>query len=319
MFNNTNLEHDLSNIYNEINNEINNENNNENNNLQNIEINLFYNYMSFINNYINIINNNISYLNSTNNTLHNISNNLDYYYYTLYRNNRNNINNRRVRRRRNDEYYNQETFYNNFGFGRVTGNYIQNQEEDHQEEEQEDQEDQENQEDQEENQEDQEENQEDQENQENQENQEFNNIELTDDRYYFNLSNSNIESVFNNNTTNMLFSEISDPLNNTCSITQEDFNDSDNVCIINNCGHIFYTNALHNWYKRHYTCPNCRYNFLENTNFIRYTTRDNSARMLLTQEQFRNFLANNIVNSFFNNTNNIDSSGNFVSIFFSTN
>ena len=82
---------------------------------------------------------------------------------------------------------------------------------------------------------------------------------------------------------------------------------------------IFFKNALYNWYRDHYNCPNCRYNFLENTNFIRYTTRDNSSRMLLTQEQFRNFLTNNIVNSFFNNTTNSDSSRNIVSIFFATN
>ena len=37
----------------------------------------------------------------------------------------------------------------------------------------------------------------------------------------------------------MLYSEISDPLNSTCSITQEDFNANDHVCVINNCGHIF--------------------------------------------------------------------------------
>ena len=253
----------------------------QDNNLENEEANLLHNYMTFVNSYINIVNNNINYLNSTNNTLQSISNNLDYYYYTLYRNNR------RIRRRINEEYYNQETFYNN---SRVFNNYNETNE-----------------------------NQEEPENQENSSviNNEFNNIELTDESYYYNLSNSNIENVFNNNTTNMLYSEITNPLNSSCSITQEDFDPNDNVCIINNCGHIFYTNALHNWYKRHYSCPNCRYNFLENTNFIRYTTRDNTSRMLLTQEQFRNFLANNIVNSFFNN--NSDSSGNIVSIFFATN
>ena len=59
----------------------------------------------------------------------------------------------------------------------------------------------------------------------------------------YNLSN-NIENVFNNNTTNMLYSEITNPLNTSCSITQEDFDANDNVCVINNCGHIFYNNAL---------------------------------------------------------------------------
>jgi hypothetical protein len=283
MFNSTNLDNNLDNNLNNLNHNINNNLNNQLNteinnleNIENIEINLFYNYMTFINNYINIVNHNIRYLNSTNDTLHNINNNLNYYYYnTLYRNNR------RVRRRINEDYYNQETFYNQNVDDNVDDNVEENV------------------------------------NDNVDDNVEYN-IESIDDSYYFNLSNTNIENIFDNNTTNMLYSEIANPLNSSCSITQEDFESNDDVCIINNCGHIFFKNALHNWYKRHYSCPNCRYNFLENTNLIRYTSRDNSSRLLLTHEQFRNFLANNIVNSFLN-TYNRDSSGNNFSIFFATN
>jgi hypothetical protein len=55
------------------------------------------------------------------------------------------------------------------------------------------------------------------------------------------------------------FSDIINPINNSCPISMERFDDSDNVCIIRECGHIFSTQELHSWFRTNCRCPICRY------------------------------------------------------------
>ena len=98
------------------------------------------------------------------------------------------------------------------------------------------------------------------------------------------------------------YSEISEPLNQSCAITQEDFTPDEEVAIFNECNHIFNFDALIPWLRTHQTCPNCRCSILTNSNLIRYgSSRNEDERLFLTHDQFRQYIANNILSSFLNN------------------
>jgi len=58
------------------------------------------------------------------------------------------------------------------------------------------------------------------------------------------------------------YSNILSPINTSCPITQNDFNNTDQVIMINECRHIFNKQPLINWLHRQQTCPCCRINLL---------------------------------------------------------
>ena len=62
------------------------------------------------------------------------------------------------------------------------------------------------------------------------------------------------------------YSDIGVPMNRSCPISIVDFNDSDMVTIIRNCGHIFHTTELRTWFTTHCTCPVCRFDIREARN-----------------------------------------------------
>jgi len=62
------------------------------------------------------------------------------------------------------------------------------------------------------------------------------------------------------------YSDIGVPMNRSCPISIVDFNDSDMVTIIRNCGHIFHTTELRTWFNTHCTCPVCRFDIREARN-----------------------------------------------------
>jgi hypothetical protein len=62
------------------------------------------------------------------------------------------------------------------------------------------------------------------------------------------------------------YSDIAAPRNRSCPISIVDFNDSDMVTIIRNCGHIFHTTELRTWFRSHCTCPVCRFDIREARN-----------------------------------------------------
>ena len=49
------------------------------------------------------------------------------------------------------------------------------------------------------------------------------------------------------------------PVNTSCPISLEPFNDSSRVTIIRHCRHIFNTDNLSNWFRTNCRCPVCRY------------------------------------------------------------
>ena len=62
------------------------------------------------------------------------------------------------------------------------------------------------------------------------------------------------------------YSDIVVPRNRSCPISIIDFNESDMVMIIRNCGHIFHTEELRTWFTTHCTCPVCRFDIREARN-----------------------------------------------------
>ena len=60
-------------------------------------------------------------------------------------------------------------------------------------------------------------------------------------------------------TRNVRYCDIVTPINRSCPITLENFNDSDMVTVIRFCGHIFNTEHLHRWFTTTCRCPVCRY------------------------------------------------------------
>jgi hypothetical protein len=60
-------------------------------------------------------------------------------------------------------------------------------------------------------------------------------------------------------TRNVRYCDIVTPINRSCPITLENFNDSDMVTVIRFCGHIFNTEHLHRWFATNCRCPVCRY------------------------------------------------------------
>ena len=76
-------------------------------------------------------------------------------------------------------------------------------------------------------------------------------------------------------TTNLLFREIDNPTNMLCPITQQPFESSDSVTIINHCRHIFSRNELAEWFGSNVRCPVCRYDVREHPTSIPVSTPPN--------------------------------------------
>ena len=126
--------------------------------------------------------------------------------------------------------------------------------------------------------------------------------------YFQNISRQNLRTLILNNVTYCKYGTINDPINDSCAITQEEFNENDDIIMINECRHIFNCNAVIGWLYQHQTCPNCRYNIIRNSSLIRYSNATSHEIYFLNQTQFRNLITNNIFESFFNG----DASGNVL-------
>jgi hypothetical protein len=60
-------------------------------------------------------------------------------------------------------------------------------------------------------------------------------------------------------TRTVRYSDIVSPINRSCPISLENFNDSDVVTVIRFCGHIFKREELSTWFRSNCRCPVCRY------------------------------------------------------------
>jgi hypothetical protein len=62
-----------------------------------------------------------------------------------------------------------------------------------------------------------------------------------------------------NATREIQFDNIENPINNSCPISLEAFQNSDIVTQILHCGHNFNTRQLNRWFESNVRCPMCRY------------------------------------------------------------
>jgi len=60
-------------------------------------------------------------------------------------------------------------------------------------------------------------------------------------------------------TRRVMYNDIISPVNVSCPITLEPFNDNDIVTLIRHCGHIFNSENLNTWFRSNSKCPVCRY------------------------------------------------------------
>jgi hypothetical protein len=106
------------------------------------------------------------------------------------------------------------------------------------------------------------------------------------------------------------FSDIVNPINSSCPISMERFNDNDNVSVIRECGHIFTTQELHSWFHSNCRCPICRYDIRT------YNPSSNRSQEEGIQTEIRDMsnndvpstdTSNNIVQSTTDMTNNVPS------------
>lgn len=59
-------------------------------------------------------------------------------------------------------------------------------------------------------------------------------------------------------TLNTVFANILSPVNATCPISRDEFNDESEITMIRGCCHVFNRASLREWFANHSTCPMCR-------------------------------------------------------------
>jgi hypothetical protein len=82
-----------------------------------------------------------------------------------------------------------------------------------------------------------------------------------------------------NATREIQFGDIENPINTTCPISLETFQESDTITQILHCGHNFNTRQLNTWFQSNVRCPMCRYDirdYNDNTNEPLNSNRDNN-------------------------------------------
>ena len=105
------------------------------------------------------------------------------------------------------------------------------------------------------------------------------------------------QSQIENATRIVRYCDIVRPLNTSCPISLERFNDNDRVTIIRYCGHIFNGNELNNWFRTNCRCPVCRYD-------IRNYNQSNNINNLFNEVNENNTDNTNNTNTNSTNTNN---------------
>ena len=77
-------------------------------------------------------------------------------------------------------------------------------------------------------------------------------------------------------TREIQFGDIENPINTTCPISLETFQESDTITQILHCGHNFNTRQLNTWFQSNVRCPMCRYDIREYNNNINESLNINS-------------------------------------------
>ena len=90
-------------------------------------------------------------------------------------------------------------------------------------------------------------------------------------------------------TEERIFNQITQPINDTCPITRNHFNDDDTVLQILECRHCFNPGSLRRWFETSVRCPICRYDIREYNplNVVNnpYRNNENDTENPVTQSQ----------------------------------
>ena len=90
-------------------------------------------------------------------------------------------------------------------------------------------------------------------------------------------------------TEERIFNQIVQPINDTCPITRNRFNDNDTVLQILECRHCFNPSSLRRWFETSVRCPICRYDIREynplNVVHNPYRNNENDIENPITQRQ----------------------------------
>lgn len=125
-------------------------------------------------------------------------------------------------------------------------------------------------------------------------------------------------------TRRVRYCDIVSPINRSCPISLEQFEDSEMVSVIRQCNHIFRTEELNTWFRSNCRCPICRYdirNYSTAAATSSYFDRQQDASGNLTnsllssrriQETPQERMISNVLESFLNEPTTIDASGNYV-------
>ena len=101
-------------------------------------------------------------------------------------------------------------------------------------------------------------------------------------------------------TTYCIYSEIENPINEACPISQKDFSNNDIVLVINTCKHIFEPTSIMKWFTRRGECPLCRRTIIHR--------RENE-----TENETENEMENETENEMENENNNNHHNSSFMS------
>lgn len=126
------------------------------------------------------------------------------------------------------------------------------------------------------------------------------------------------------------YCDIARPINTSCPISMEEFNDNDFVTVIRHCGHIFCTEHLMNWFRSNCRCPVCRYDIRDfnsnvatdifnfnqnNVNFRNPTVYNDSSNNIIERNTVTRTNSNNsTTNSITGNNNNFLGDTNFFGL-----
>ena len=121
------------------------------------------------------------------------------------------------------------------------------------------------------------------------------------------------------NTSQILFSDIVNPLNASCPIHLYRFESDSPVTQIIGCGHIFDRNGINNWFQRNVRCPVCRYDIRNNPNTNATDNQTSSLPttqipVVITGDASLNYITETLLNNLFNNSSTSSYFGNNTGI-----
>lgn len=124
-------------------------------------------------------------------------------------------------------------------------------------------------------------------------------------------------------TRRVRYCDIARPINMSCPISMDEFNDNDMVTVIRQCGHIFHNEHIMNWFTSNCRCPVCRYDIREYnsnvSNLFLNSSRDSSGNNIERNNNNMNNTQDSSGNNANNTNNNSSSHRNlFISSFFDT-